>query len=155
MPFIAGMEDAASITSRLSNNDGDTKMNTKILAVTMVGVLSWNSSFAALAPIQNPTQFTNLTEEQTSKEINAEDILADQHSLRAEITAALKNQMLLDELAKRGVTKNEVQLRLAAMSDQELLQVQNGIQRQAGGDVIVLSVTAFLLIIIAILLLVR
>lgn len=84
--------------------------------------------------------------------IRAEEIVAQSSSLRGEMTRALQNEQVLSELAKMGIEKSEVEMRLAAMSDRELQQVQQGVQRQAGGDVVVISVTTLLLIIIVVLL---
>ena len=116
----------------------------KIAATLVIGGFLWNPAYAnAVANSKVPAKV----------EINAEDILHHSEGLRGEITRRLDDENIQIELKKMGIEKSEVQMRLAAMSDQELQQVQQGVQRQAGGDVIVLSVTTFLLIIIIILLL--
>jgi hypothetical protein len=121
------------------------KMKNKIIATAVIGILTWNSSYAGISPAFQPKLVP----------INAEEILLGQGGLRGEITRGLQTQALLDELAKIGVDKKEVELRLAAMSDSELQQIRDGFQRQAGGDVVVISVTTLLLIIIVLLLIAR
>jgi hypothetical protein len=115
----------------------------KLVAGLVTGILCWNSSFAAIAKpapvVSNP-------------DVNAEELLAKSGDLRGDILKGLQDERVAQELNKMGIDKKEVQLRLAAMSDQELRQIQSGVQRQAGGDVVVLSVSTLLLIIIIILL---
>ncbi len=85
-----------------------------------------------------------------------EDLTGTRGNLRGEITQGLQNSEVLNELSRLGISKTEVQLRLAAMTDEELLQVQKGQQRQAGGDaVVVVSVTTLLIGIILLILLLR
>lgn len=105
--------------------------------------MAWNSAYAGIAPVASGSKKLN---------IDAEAMLSSQGDLRGELTQSLKDERVLKELAKMGVSKNEVQARMAAMSDQELNQVKQGLNRQAGGDAVVISVTTLLLIIIIILL---
>ncbi|MBC7395878.1 MAG: PA2779 family protein [Bdellovibrionales bacterium] len=84
-------------------------------------------------------------------DISAEAILSTSGDLRGEMTRGLQDERVLKELAKMGVDKKEVEQRLAAMSDQELQQVKQGLSRQAGGDSVTIGVTTLLLIIIIIL----
>ena len=115
----------------------------KFAASLIVGSLIWNAAYAeaVLSP-----------KVRSSIEINAEEILHHTNDLRGEITQGLNNERVLFELSKLGIEKSEVEMRLAGMSDQELQQVQQGVQRQAGGDVITISITTLLIIIIAVLL---
>jgi prophage DNA circulation protein len=115
----------------------------KITAYSVTGLLVWNSSYAAVRIATLPA---------APLVIDAAEILLNPSSLRAEITHGLQNPELIEALAKKGIQKQEVELRLAAMSDAELMQVQKGLDRQAGGE-IVIGITALLLIIIIILLL--
>ena len=119
----------------------------KIIAGVITGSLLWNSSYAAVHEVTDKTV--------TPATINVQELLGDQSDLRGEITQGLEDQKVLAELGKLGVDKNEVKLRLAAMSDQELNQISQGLQRQVGGDVVVISITTLLLGIIILLLLVR
>lgn len=112
----------------------------------ITGSLLWNSAYAGLVPSNKVP---------VKVEINAESILNNTSVLRSEISRGLSDESVLLELSKLGIKKSEVQMRLAAMSDQELQQVQQGVDRQVGGDVVVISVTALLLIIIAVMLLMR
>ena len=84
----------------------------------------------------------------SSVNINAEEILASSGDLRNDITRALADERIESELQKLGITKSEVELRLAAMSDAELKQIQQGAERQVGGEVIIIGLTTILLIII-------
>jgi hypothetical protein len=118
----------------------------KPVATLIVGTLCWNSTFAAVNAPE-----TKLT----SVNVSAEEILSSHGDLRGEITRGLSDPKILSELTKMGVDKKEVEMRLAAMSDQELMQVQKGAERTAGGDVVVVSVTTLLLIAIILILLVR
>lgn len=115
----------------------------KLTALTVAAGMFWNSAYAGLAPVAS---------ESKKLDISAEAILSTQGDLRGELTQSLQDERVLKELAKMGVTKNEVVARMAAMSDQELQQVKQGLNRQAGGDAVVISVTTLLLIIIIILL---
>ncbi len=85
--------------------------------------------------------------------LEAEQMLLSTSSLRAKLKAELEKDEFVAKLKAVGVSKGEVQMRLAAMTDQELAQVQQGVSRQVGGDVVVISVGTLLLIIIIILLL--
>ncbi len=114
-----------------------------ISACVVAGSLVWNSAFASLAKhLEAPVVV----------EINAETILRDSNSIRDEIARGLNDERVLQNLGELGIKKSEVQMRLAAMSDQELLQIQKGVDRQVGGDVVTISVTTLLLIIVVILL---
>jgi len=86
-------------------------------------------------------------------EVGAESILNSSGDLRNQISDGLNHPRVESELVKLGIEKSEVKTRLAAMSDRELKQVAQGVERQVGGNVVVISVTTVLLIIIAILLL--
>ena len=105
--------------------------------------MCWNTAYAG-AEAQSSSR--------KKLDINAEALMSANGDLRGEMTRGLQDERVLKELAKMGVEKKEVEARLAAMSDQELMQVKQGVQRQAGGDVVVLSVTTLLIIIIIILL---
>ena len=125
-------------------------MNAKnMVAGLVVGMLSWNSSFAAVS------ETINSMGRRQAVVINASELLNQSTDLRGEITRGLQDQKVLSELANMGIKKGEVEMRLAAMSDQELRQVQQGVQRQAGGDVVVISVTTLLIGIIILILLLR
>jgi hypothetical protein len=73
-------------------------------------------------------------------------LLADSTTVRAQLNEKLEKGEFNVELAKLGVTAQETQARLAAMTDVELQQVIDGTQRQAGGEVIVISVGVVLLV---------
>jgi predicted neutral ceramidase superfamily lipid hydrolase len=84
--------------------------------------------------------------------VSAAEILGESSNLRGQINQALKDQKVIDELAKMGVAPREVEGRLAAMTDSELQQIQNGVDRHVGGDAVVIGTTTLLLIIIIIIL---
>ncbi len=115
----------------------------KLSVVTVATGLLINSAFAGAITVPAPTQ---------NQTISAEAILSSSGDLRGEMTRSLQDERVLKELAKMGVDKKEVEQRLAAMSDQELQQVKQGVQRQAGGDSVTVGVTTLLIIIIIILL---
>lgn len=118
----------------------------KPASALMIGTLCWNSSFAAFAlPAKGADDVV----------IDAESILNTKSDLRGEITRALTDQQVMNELGKMGIEKSEVQMRLAAMSDQELQQIEQGVQRKAGGDVVVVGLTTVLLVAIILILLLR
>ena len=88
-------------------------------------------------------------------EIVAAEILLPQSDLRGEITQKLNAGEFKAELEKMGVNREEVQSRLAAMTDTELQQLLKGQHREAGGEVVVISVTVALLVILLLILLLR
>ena len=84
--------------------------------------------------------------------INAEEILGFEVGFRAELNQRLNSAEAQKEISRLGVDSNEVQLRVAAMTEQELLQIRQGIEREAGGELITISITTLLLIIILVIL---
>jgi ribosomal protein L31E len=109
----------------------------RLIACVISANLLWNSSFAAIR----------------NTEVNAAEILNNVSSLRGELTQKIETDKELNkEIEKLGLDKKEIRLRLAAMTDEELQQVQKGVQRQVGGDVVTISVTALILIILIVIL---
>lgn len=79
---------------------------------------------------------------------------------RAENLSSVRNFLdrveVQDELIKRGVTPEEAKQRLAGLSDFELQKVAGNIENApAGADVIVISLTTVLLVILILLLIDR
>ena len=71
---------------------------------------------------------------------------------RKEILKKIDEPAFQKELTHLGIKPGEVRQRLAGMTDRELFQVQNGVQRVAGGEIVVISTTVLLLVIIILLL---
>lgn len=84
--------------------------------------------------------------------IRAEEILDSRSGVREEILRGLADPKIVGELESRGVTPLEVKERLAGMTDRELLQIQTGVERQVGGDRVIISTTALILIVLIIVL---
>lgn len=87
--------------------------------------------------------------------IHAEEIISSGQEIRMKLNQQLESEQVTAELEKMGVQKTEARMRLAAMTDSELQQISKGMERQAGGEVIVIGVTAALLILLLIILLIR
>lgn len=89
---------------------------------------------------------------QLKTDMSAQGMLGHSSGLRSQLNQALADRSTVAELQKMGVSVAEAELRLAAMSDAELQQVAQGLDRQAGGDVITISVTTLLVILLIVLL---
>jgi hypothetical protein len=85
-------------------------------------------------------------------QVSAEEILGVRTDLRGQIEQGLQDEKIIAELKKMGVAPQEVRQRLAGMTDRELQQVSQGVERTAGGDSVVIGTTTLLLIIIIIIL---
>lgn len=120
----------------------------KTLAALTAALTFWSTTgFAATHETLN----RNVMTAEIPKDYQASDLPA----ARAELVQRLETGDFKEELASAGVSREEAQLRLAAMSDSEIHQILKGEQRQAGGEVIVISVGAAILIVLLLILLLR
>lgn len=120
-------------------------MRKQIIAGILVCSFGWNISVFG--------QVTAAATQPNLPSINAEELLGPKSDLRETISQGLKKPEVQKELQRLGVKQEEVELRLAAMTDTELQQIQQGVHRQAGGEVIVISTVTLLIIILVVLLL--
>lgn len=85
-------------------------------------------------------------------EISAEELLNTQSDIRGTLLRGMDKPEVQKEMKRLGVKQEEVEMRLAAMTNSELQQIQQGLHRQAGGDVIVISATTLIIVLLVLLL---
>ena len=73
-----------------------------------------------------------------------------QHSLASKIVKNIDRKEVQQKIASSGMTTEEVKTKILALTDQEILDIQG--QNQAGGEVVVISLTTLLVGIILLLL---
>lgn len=120
-------------------------MRKQITAIVLLCSFGWNTSVFG--------QVSSTVSIESLGAFSAEEILQSENQLRKDLQNGLKDDRVIEEMHKLGVSQIEMRDRLMAMTDSELLEIQKGAHRQAGGEVVVISAGVVILILLLILLL--
>jgi hypothetical protein len=123
-----------------------------LMAISLFGTSAYAQTVKA-AGTQNSASSKSSESVSNSGSVNAEEILTKTHKFREKMTRLLESEKAQAKLKQLGIDRHEVQTRLAAMTDAELLQVQKGVERQVGGNTIVIGTTTALLVAVLLILL--
>lgn len=112
----------------------------------VVSSLVWQTSYGAISHTFPP--------QQTHHSGQAQQRAMASNELRKQISLKLDESEWKQKMNESGIDQEEVRSRLAAMTDQELQEIQKQLPKQVGGDrTVVISTTTLLLIIIIVILL--